>query len=154
MLGELCGCLPHRPLASRHRCDVPVRWSHLSTADWLACLPSPVFGSVCLDLITFRWWDLVGTFSLVHRRAIWLMPAGLVGSVECGRNKEATGLIHCFPEGLLGLFDCSCFTSFSITCPVHFLEVDVGSPRPINRGQFGDEAGWMIACQLGGDWPD
>ena len=33
MLGELCGCLPLRPLANHHRCDMPVRWSHLSTAD-------------------------------------------------------------------------------------------------------------------------
>ena len=36
---------------------------------------------------------------------------------------------------------------FSITCPVRLLEVDVGSPRPINRGQFrvdGDEDGQMI----------
>ena len=60
------------------------------------------------------------------------------------RNKKATGFIHCFPEGLLGLFDSSCFASFrqvfvagfSITCPVRFLEIDVGSPRNINRGQF------------------
>ena len=33
MLGELCGCLPLRPLTSRHRCDMPFRWSHLSTRD-------------------------------------------------------------------------------------------------------------------------
>ena len=67
-----------------------------------------------------------------------------------GRNEEATGLINCFPEGLLGLFDSSCFARFSITCPVRFLEVDVGWPRPINRGQFGvdgDEDGKMIAGQ-------
>ena len=35
-------------------------------------------------------------------------------------------------------------------CPVRFLEVDVGSPRPINRGQFGvdgDVDGQMIAGQ-------
>ena len=67
-----------------------------------------------------------------------------------------------FPEGLLGLFDISCFASFgmvfvagfSITCPVRFLEVDVGSPRPIKRGQFGvdgNEDGQMIAGQRGGD---
>ena len=64
--------------------------------------------------------------------------------IAAGRNEEATGFIHCFPEGLLGLFDSSCFSSFnqvivagfSITCPVRFPEVDVGSPRPINRGQF------------------
>ena len=75
-----------------------------------------------------------------------------------GRNEEATGHIHCFREGLLGLFDSFCFASFSkvfvagfgITCPVSFLDVDVGSPRPINRGQFGvdsDEDGQTIAGQ-------
>ena len=86
------------------------------------------------------------------------MLAGLARSVECGQNYEATGLIHCIPEGLLGLFDSSCFASFSklfiaglsITCQVRFLEVDVGSLRPIIRGQFGiggDEDGQMIADQ-------
>ena len=75
-----------------------------------------------------------------------------------GLNEEATDFIHCFPEGLLGLFDSSCHASFSkvllagfnITCPVRFLEVDVGSPRPNNRGQFGvdgDEDGQMISGQ-------
>ena len=72
-----------------------------------------------------------------------------------GRNEEATSFIHCFPECLLGLFDSSCFVSFcqvylSITLPVSILEVDVGSPMPINRGQFGvdgDEDGLMIAGQ-------
>ena len=75
-----------------------------------------------------------------------------------GWNEEATGFIHCFPKGLLGLFDSSCFASFSqvfvagfsITCPVRFFEVDVGTPRPINRGQLGvdgDEDGQMIAGQ-------
>ena len=79
-----------------------------------------------------------------------------------GRNEEATGFIHCVPEGLLGLFDSSCFASFSkvlvagfsITCPVRFLEVDAGSPWPTNRGQFAvdcDEDGQIIAGQLGRD---
>ena len=74
------------------------------------------------------------------------------------RNKEATGFIHCFPEGLFGLTDSSCFASFSkvfvagvsMTCPVRFLEVDVGSPRLINRGQFrvvGGDDGQMIVGQ-------
>ena len=39
---------------------------------------------------------------------------------------------------------------FSTTFQVRFLEVDVGSPRPINRGQFGvdgDEDGQMMAGQ-------
>ena len=66
-------------------------------------------------------------------------------SNAASRNEEATGLINCFPVGLLGLFDGSCFDSFckvfaaglSIMCPVHFREVDVGSPTTINRGQFG-----------------
>ena len=75
-----------------------------------------------------------------------------------GQKEEATGLIHCFPEGLFGLFDSSCLasfskvivTGFSITCPVRFLEVDVGSPRPIYHGQVGvddDEDEQMIAVQ-------
>ena len=74
------------------------------------------------------------------------------------RNDETTGFIHCFPEGLLCLFDSACFASFSqvfvagfnIACPVRFIEVDVGSQRPISRGQFGvngDEDGQMIAGQ-------
>ena len=78
------------------------------------------------------------------------------------RNEEATGLITCLPEGLLGLFDSFCFASFrnvfvagfSITCSVLFLEVDVGMPRPINRGQVGvdgDEDGQIIAGQSGRD---
>ena len=75
-----------------------------------------------------------------------------------GRNVAANGFIHCFTEGLLGLFDSSCFTScskvfvagFSITCPARFHEVVVGSPRRIDRGQFGvdgDEDGQMVAGQ-------
>ena len=75
-----------------------------------------------------------------------------------GRNEKATDLIYCSTEGLLGLFYCSCFASFnkvfvagiSITCQVRFLEVDVGSPRHINRGQLGadsDENGQIIAGQ-------
>ena len=75
-----------------------------------------------------------------------------------GRNEEATGFFHYFPQGLLGLFIRSCFVclskvfvaGFSIACPIRFLEVDVGSPCPINRGQFGvdsDEDGQMIAGQ-------
>ena len=77
-------------------------------------------------------------------------------SNAAGRNEEATGLIYSIPEGLLGLFGSSCFASFSnvfvagfsITSPVCFLEIDVGSPRPINRRQFGvdgDEDGQMNA---------
>ena len=83
-------------------------------------------------------------------------------SNTAGRNEEATGLIYCFHECLLGLFDSSCFASyskvfvagFSITGPVRFLEIDVGSPKPINRRNFrvdGDEDGQMIAGLCGGD---
>ena len=75
-----------------------------------------------------------------------------------GRNEEATGLIHCFREGLLSFFDSYCFASlsqvfvagFSMTCPVRILEVHVGSQRSIYRGQFGidgDEDGQMFAGQ-------
>ena len=75
-----------------------------------------------------------------------------------GRNAVATGLIHSCPECLLGMIDSSCFasfnkvfvTGFSITCPVRFLEVGIGSPRPINRGQIGvdgDDGGQKIAGQ-------
>ena len=61
------------------------------------------------------------------------------------RNEEATGHINCFPEGLHDLFDNSCFARFSqvfvagisIACSVRFLEIDVGSTRPIKLGQFG-----------------
>ena len=82
---------------------------------------------------------------------------------SAGRNEEVTDLIHCFAEGLLGLFDNSCLASFSKvfvagfskTCPVRFLEVDVGSPRLVNRCQFGvdgGEDGQMIAGQCGSDY--
>ena len=33
LLSELCSFLPLWSLTNRHRCDMPVRWSHLSTAD-------------------------------------------------------------------------------------------------------------------------
>ena len=33
LLGELGGSMPPRPLTRRHISDMPVRWSHLSTAD-------------------------------------------------------------------------------------------------------------------------
>ena len=87
------------------------------------------------------------------------MSTGFVESVECGwPDEEASGLIHSFAEGLFGLNDSSCFASFSklfvadfsIPRLVRFLEVDVGSRRPINRAQFGidgDEDGQMIAVQ-------
>ena len=71
------------------------------------------------------------------------------------RNEDVTGYINCFPGALLGLFYSSCFAifsklfvaGFSMTCPVRLLEVDVGSSRPINRGQIGvdgDADGQMI----------
>ena len=75
-----------------------------------------------------------------------------------GRNEKAIGFIHCFPEGLLGFFDSSCFArfskvfvaGFSMTCLVCILEVDLGSLWPINRGLFvvdGDEDEQMVADQ-------
>ena len=160
-------CLPFRPLTSRHRCDMPVRWPHLSTADChLVRLSSTTsFGFVCLDRWAFRRRDLVGVFGLVHRRAIWQMPSGLVGSVECGRPEwRGHWLYSLLSWRFIGLFDSSCFArfsqvfvaGFSITCPVHILEVDLCSTRPMNRGQFGvdgDEDGQMIAGQWGRDWP-
>ena len=100
----------------------------------------------------------------IGERFGWCRQGWLDVLNAAGRNDEATDFIHCFPEGLLGLFDSSCFASFSkvfvadfsIACPVRFLEVDVGSPRPINRGQFGvdgDEDRQMIAGHWSGDWP-
>ena len=48
-MGELFGCLPLRPLPSRHRCDMPVQWPHLSTADFhLARLSSTASFWICL----------------------------------------------------------------------------------------------------------
>ena len=85
LLGELFGFLPLRPLSSRHGCDMPVRWSHLLTADChLVDISATTIFGICL-FRSFRRRDLVDAFDLVHRRAIWLMPAGLAGSVECGR---------------------------------------------------------------------
>ena len=49
-------------------------------AIWFACLLPPGFLSVSLD----RWAICRQEFGLAHRRAIWLMPAVLAGSVECG----------------------------------------------------------------------
>ena len=74
------------------------------------------------------------------------------------RNEKTTGFIHCFPDDLHGLIDSSSFAclclvfvaGFSMAYPVCFLVVDVVSPRPINRGQFGvdgDEDRKMIAGQ-------
>ena len=49
MLDELCGCLQVRPLISRHRCDMPVRLFHLSTADChLVRLSSTTSFGICL----------------------------------------------------------------------------------------------------------
>ena len=72
-----------------------------------------------------------------------------------GRNEEATGFIHCFPECFLGMVESSYFArfskvfvaGFSMTCPVRFLEVDAGSTTPIKRGQSGvdgNEDGQML----------
>ena len=49
-MGELCVFLPLRPLLSRHRCDMPVRWSHFSTADrHLVRLSSTISFWICLS---------------------------------------------------------------------------------------------------------
>ena len=49
LVGGLCGYLPLRPLTSRHRCDMPVRWSHLSTADcYLVRFSSTTSFLICL----------------------------------------------------------------------------------------------------------
>ena len=72
-----------------------------------------------------------------------------------GRNDEVNGIIHSIPENQLGLLDSPYFASiskvfvkgFNITCQVGFPAVDVSSPTPIKRGQFGaygDEDGQMI----------
>ena len=48
-IGKLCGCLPLRPLTSRHRCDTPVRLSYLSTANChLVHLSSTTSFLICL----------------------------------------------------------------------------------------------------------
>ena len=65
-------------------CVFDGRISRRRIAIWFACLPPPVFGSVWLDRCAFRRQDLVSVFGLVNLRAIWLMLAGLIGSVECG----------------------------------------------------------------------
>ena len=68
----------------------------------------------------------------------------------------ATGLIRCFPEGLIGMFDICIFAIFSkvfiagfcMTCPFRFHDIEIGSPLSINRGQFevvGDEDGKVFA---------
>ena len=49
LLGELCGCLPLWPITIRHRCDIPVRWSHLTMADChLTSLFHTTSSSICL----------------------------------------------------------------------------------------------------------
>ena len=88
LLGELCGSLPPWHLAIRHRCDVPVRWSHLLTADFQSDRLSST--TSFLDLFFSDRWallrrDLVRVIGLVHPRSIWLKAAGLVEGVECGR---------------------------------------------------------------------
>ena len=100
-----------------------------STASFLICL--------------FRSLSALSAFlvSFIGERFGCCRQGWLDVSSAAGRNEGANGLIHCFPEGILGVFDSSCFASFSkvivvgfsITCTVRFLEVDVGSPRPIDR---------------------
>ena len=82
-----------------------------------------------------------------------LADAGIVGW-KCGmrptRMKRPLALLTAFLKFVSACFTVhshsqfihSCFSKvfaadFSITCQVRFLEVDVGSPRPINHGQLG-----------------
>ena len=69
--------------------------------------------------------------------------------------KRPLALFTAFPKVFSACLT-TCFASFckvfvagfSITCPVHILEVDVGSPVPINHEQFGvDGDEQMIAGQ-------
>ena len=138
---------------------MPVRWWHLSTADChLVRLSSTTSFFICL----FRSFCVssVGFSPRFRSRspASYLADCLLEVLNAAGRNEEATGFTHCFPQGLLGSFDSSCIASFrqvfvaglSIPCPIRFVVVDEGSPRPINRGQFGVggyEDGQMIAGQ-------
>ena len=132
---------------------MPVLWSHLSTADdlldRLSCSTS--LRSLRVDRWAFRLLELVGAFNLVNRRAIRLMPAGLVGSVECGQSEWRC---H-WPYWLLSWRSSRLVWQFlfrqlqrgirrrlHIMFPVGFFEVDVGSPRSINRGQFWSWLWW------------
>ena len=48
-MGELCGFLPLRYPTSRHKCDMPVRWLHLSAANChLVRLSSTISYFICL----------------------------------------------------------------------------------------------------------
>ena len=51
LLCELCGFLPLRPFTNRHRCDMPVPLSHLSTAD---CHLVRLSSTTCFFICLFR----------------------------------------------------------------------------------------------------
>ena len=84
MVGVLCGCLSIRPLTSRHRCDMPVRWSYLSTADFhLVRLSSTT--SFCERL--FRSLNVSSALSVSfngERFGLLIGLSWLAGSVNCG----------------------------------------------------------------------
>ena len=96
-MGELCGCLPLSPLASRHRCDLPVRCSHLLVVDChLARLSST--NCVLISLFTLLSVSSEG-LSLRFRSRSTVSDLSDAGTVELlellnadGRiEKEATG---------------------------------------------------------------
>ena len=73
-----------------------------------------------------------------------LTDAGSVGWKCRMRPAGMMRPLDLFHEGLLGLFDSSCFANFSnvfaagfcIACSIRFLEVDACSPKPISRSMF------------------
>ena len=129
------------------RNDMPVRWWHLAhmsfTTSFLICLLRSLSISSGGFNLSFSVTFIGEGFACC--RWCWLDVSN-----AADRNEEANGLIHYFPDCLLGLFGSCCLASFSklfvagfsICYPVRFHEVDLGSPMPTNRGQFeidGDE---------------
>ena len=165
LLDELCGYLPILPLTSRHRCLFDGRICRRRIAITFACLPPPVFGYVCLDRWAFCRRDLARVFGLVHRRATWQMPAGLVGSVECGRSEwrghwlysllswRSSRLVR---QLLFRQLQQGIRRRLQHSVPSPFSWSICSSPMRINRGHIGDdddEDGQIVAVQRGGEWP-
>ena len=101
LMDDLCGCLPLRPLTNRYRCDMPVRWSHLSTADchlvrFSTTTTTTTSLLICLFRRVFCRRYLVYAYGHVHRRAIWLIPAWLVRSVRPAGMKRPLALFTAF----------------------------------------------------------
>ena len=101
LLGRVVRSLPHRPLASRHRCDMPVICSHLSTADCHLVRLSSNF-SIFYQFLHCLFRSLsVSSAGLSPRfrsrsSASDLADAGMVGWM-CRMRLVGTDLIHCFP---------------------------------------------------------